>query len=401
MVIVNTMKLIYIANARMPTEKAHGLQIMQMCSAFTNLARIRNESDTNARIKVELVVPKRFNPIKKDPFEYYGIKKNFKIKKMPCLDLVNFGKAGFLIECISFLISARVYLLFKNYDILYTREQFIGLFFRDYILEIHSLPKKITSLHKKFWEKAKALIVLTSFIKKKLVEDGLSENKILVAPDGVDLERFKVYPEQSEGSDLRFEIRERLNLPLDKKIISYIGKYKTKGETKGVEELIKTFAKILSDLPNSFILLVGINQNEINEVEKIFKNSNINKKNYKIILHVPYNKIPYYLKSSDILIMNYPKTIHYAYYMSPLKLFEYMASGQPIVASNLPSIREILNENNAILVKPDDPEDLAWGIKKILADKKLADRISKQAYQDVQKYTWGKRAREIIRFIMN
>ena len=57
------MKLIYITNARITTEKAHGIQIMKTCEVFSN-----------AGMKVLLIIPRRFNWIKKDPFDYYGIK---------------------------------------------------------------------------------------------------------------------------------------------------------------------------------------------------------------------------------------------------------------------------------------------------------------------------------------
>jgi glycosyltransferase involved in cell wall biosynthesis len=97
--------------------------------------------------------------------------------------------------------------------------------------------------------------------------------------------------------------------------------------------------------------------------------------------------------------MPFPKTEHYAYYMSPLKLFEYMASKRPIVASDLPSIREILNEQNSVLVEPDNPEKLAEGIKRILADNNFAEKISNQAFQDVQQYTWQKRVEQILGFV--
>ena len=76
-----------------------------------------------------------------------------------------------------------------------------------------------------------------------------------------------------------------------------------------------------------------------------------------------------------------------------------MASKRPIVASDLPSIREILNEENAVLVEPNNPEALAEGIKKILQNPELADKISKQAFRDVQNYTWQKRAQKILGFI--
>ena len=69
------------------------------------------------------------------------------------------------------------------------------------------------------------------------------------------------------------------------------------------------------------------------------------------------------------------------------------------MASDLTSIRENLNEENSILVKPDDPAALAEGILKISENKALADSLVKKAFQDVQLYTWDKRAERILEFI--
>lgn len=78
------MKMIYIANTRIPTEMAHGLQIMKMCEAFSKF-KVKSQ-----KLKVELIVPQRFSISslgKKDPFEYYKVERIFKIKKIFCLDL--------------------------------------------------------------------------------------------------------------------------------------------------------------------------------------------------------------------------------------------------------------------------------------------------------------------------
>ncbi len=76
-----------------------------------------------------------------------------------------------------------------------------------------------------------------------------------------------------------------------------------------------------------------------------------------------------------------------------------MASGKPIVASDLPSIREILNESNSVFATPDDPKSLTESINKVLSDHELASRISKRARQDVVVYDWSNRAKNIIKFI--
>jgi len=86
-------------------------------------------------------------------------------------------------------------------------------------------------------------------------------------------------------------------------------------------------------------------------------------------------------------------------YTSPLKLFEYMVSKRPIIASDLPSIRDVLNDDNSYLVAPDDCVALGAGINKILRNKKLSDKISQNSYNDVKNYTWHDRIGLIIDFI--
>jgi glycosyltransferase involved in cell wall biosynthesis len=397
-------KLIYIANARIPTEKAHGIQIMKMCEALAQCDA--NNANKANKIEVELLTPRRFNSINQDPFEYYDAERVFEIKRLPCLDLVYFGleKFGFLIQTVTFLISAKIYLFFKRYDILYTREQLVGLFFKDFILEIHSLPSNIKTFHKKIWQKAKTLIVLTSFIKKRLVEAGVKEDKILVAPDGVDLEKFQIQNYQAKVpksqddfgiASLKLKIREELGLPQDKILIGYVGMLKTMDMEKGIDVAIQSL-KFLDE--NYILVLVGGKREDIEFYKKQAEESNLSSRVF-FIGWVKHKLVPLYLKSFDILITPFPENKHYKFYMSPLKIFEYMASGAPIIASDLPSIREILNENNAVLVEPDNAEKLAEGIKKVLLNKDLADKISKQALEDVQGYTWQKRAEKILEFI--
>ena len=114
----------------------------------------------------------------------------------------------------------------------------------------------------------------------------------------------------------------------------------------------------------------------------------------------PYNQIPALLKAADILVLpNSSREEISNRYTSPLKLFEYMASGRPIVASSLPSITEILNYKNAFLVKPDDAYGLTEGIRKLLDDSLFGVELAKKGLEDVQSYTWQERSRKILNFI--
>lgn len=85
--------------------------------------------------------------------------------------------------------------------------------------------------------------------------------------------------------------------------------------------------------------------------------------------------------------------------LPPLKLFEYMASGRPIIASDLPALREVLNDKNALFFKPSDASDLARVIKMLISSQTLGYHLSQQALADVKEYTWDKRAKKILEFI--
>lgn len=118
--------------------------------------------------------------------------------------------------------------------------------------------------------------------------------------------------------------------------------------------------------------------------------------------HRPYTEMPMWMKASDAFILTGTKKNNISnFYTSPLKMFEYMSSGSPIVASDILSFRDILNEKNSVLVAPDDPKEMADGIKIVCEDDELARRISSNALSDVAKYSWINRAKNIEDFINN
>lgn len=380
------MKIIYIANARIPTEKAHGFQIMKMCEAFGL-----------SGIDLELVLPRRLNTEqfkKTDPFTHYKIKENFQIKTIRTIDpvfLIN-KKAGIYIklQLLFFIFGLLPYLLFKknkqDYFFYIRDEQLLPLlqiFSKKVIWEAHNLPTN-KKYYLKYWQNCYKIITITAGLKNELIKDGLLEDKILVAPDAVDLDQFSAINESKE------ELRKKLDLPIDKNLIVYTGHlYKW----KGVQTLVDA-ASFLSD--QELIVIIGGTNKDILD----FKNKNKNLKNIIIVGHLPQYEIPPYLKAADILILpnSAQRVISYTY-TSPLKLFEYMASKKPIIASDLPSLREILNSNNSVLVQPDNAKKLAENIKLVLQNGQLADKISQQSYDDVKKYSWLNRAKSIIDYL--
>ncbi len=110
---------------------------------------------------------------------------------------------------------------------------------------------------------------------------------------------------------------------------------------------------------------------------------------------VPYEKIPANLKNLDVLVAPYPQMD--GFYFSPLKIFEYMAAGKPIVASRIGQVAEILeNEKTALLVAPENPDELAFALRRLKNEHKLAERLGLEAQKEAkEKHTWKERLKII------
>ncbi len=371
------MKLIYIVNARIPTERAHGYQICKMCEEFSNLG-----------VEVELWVPARKNHVEQEAFSYYGIRDNFKIKKISGFDFYRYwrylGKLSFWLQGFWFAFKLMFIDAEKN-AIIYTRDPEIGWIFslRGYrtIFELHNWPGK-SSLYKFLIRRGDRIVTITKSLKELFLKNNWPENKILVAPDGVDMEKFDISLDKEEA-------RKKINLPLDKKTILYVGHLCS---WRGAD-IVADAAKYLAD---SQAIFVGGTGQELKDFQDRYKD----RANIKIIPFEKREMIPIYLKAADALILpNKSGSAISERYTSPLKLFEYMASGVPIVASDLPSIREVLNEENCLFFQANNSESLAEKIKSLFSDEKLTSQISRQAYLDVKQYAWSERAKKIINFI--
>ncbi|MBI2635361.1 MAG: glycosyltransferase family 4 protein [Parcubacteria group bacterium] len=378
-------KIIYIANSRIPTEKANGFQVMKMCEAFSN-----------AGIEVELWLPGRFNPIKESPFAYYNIRETFKIRKYFVIDLIPFskylGRLANFVESVSFAIAVRLALPAAEFNLLYSRDQFtlwlLSFFKYPFIYEIHSIPRR-TGLHGRIWRGAIKVVVITNGIKNILIKKGIDDSKIIVAPDAVDLGVFNAVNKSKE------ELRSELGLFGDNFLVGYVGRFKTLGMEKGIATMIESLPILDKDVK---MIFVGGEEQEIKEYKTFAGRFNVLSQ-CVFISYQPYSKIIKYTKAMDAVVIPFPNKPHYAFYASPLKLFEYMASGRPIIASDLPALREILNDKNALFFKPEDAADLARAIKMLKNSKMLGLHLSQQALADVKEYTWDNRAKNILNFI--
>jgi len=382
------MRILYLENIRLPSERAHTIQIMKMCEAF---------SENGA--EVELVVPFRFQSKKlkkiKDIYDYYQISKKFKITKIPCFDLTLINSMViFNIQMILFSFLATIYSIFKKSDLYYSREiiplSFLSLLKKIHnkkiFYEVHGIPTRFENLLIPFiFKRIDGIIAINNKTRDYYIERGFPGEKIIVAHSGVDPKIFDI------GLSKR-EARNKLSISINEKIVVYSGHlYKWKGVYNLSEELSK--------LENIKFYIVGGTKTDIKLLKEFLIKKKI--KNDIIIGYVKPTLVPLYLKAADILVLpNLKGEVKSEIYTSPLKLFEYMISKRPIVASNLPSIREILKDkHNALLIPSRYNKDFTTAISNLLLDSKLDKKLTNTAYRNALNYSWDKRANRILGFL--
>jgi len=365
----------------MPTEKAHGGQIMKMCEAW------------GKKHQVVLWSPWRINYIKKNPFDFYGVEKNFKIKKIFSLDFLPmqwlFGRAAFYFQNISFAIFVSLRLAFSQADLFFSRDFwssfFLSLFGKKVVYEIHDSPNQ-HQITRFAFKKIYKFITTNAFKKQELINSfGINEGKILVATNRVDFDFFNIKENKAEA-------RKILNLPEDKKIVLYTGHLYS---WKGAETLGKAARKMSRDVLTVFV-------GGTREDEKKFREDFGNDDATLILGHQEYKKIPYFLRASDVLVL--PNTARERISLretSPLKLFEYMASGKPVIASDLPSIREVVSEKEVVFFEPDNPDDLSNKIEEVLSNYEKYSGSVRDTETFAKWFSWDNRAENILKFVEN
>jgi len=365
-------------------------------------------------VEVELLVPTRRNSIKKDIFDYYSVDKTFKFKKVFAPDFYLPGKLDLIAFWIKNFFSGLVLFisaLSSGADVIFSRDElpiyFLSFFRNNLVFEAHRHSKAKKVFYRRFKNASVKMVTISQGLTKAFFQEGFGYNDMITSPDGVDLEEFALNIDKTEA-------RKKTGLPADKKIILYSGQlFEWKGaasllevarnfqfsifpDGKTIEDPRQSRDNFQNNLKDVLFVFVGGMPTDIENFRKKAEWLD----NVLILGHKPHKDIPFFLKATDVLVLPNKKDGQISeFYTSPLKLFEYMASQRPIVASDLPALREILNENNSILVNPDDVLGFANGIVKVLSDDVLADRISKKAFENVGKYTWNKRAEKIINFI--
>lgn len=369
--------ILYIANLRLPTEKAYGIQIAKMCEAFYQTG-----------LDVELVYPARKSHIRASFENFYGIPQKIKVTCLKAPDFYLPSKLAIIAFVIKNLISSVrlfFYALGRPADIYYSRDELtivlLSFFRTNLSFEAHRFSSTRRFLYRRMRNAGIKIVVISKSIADRFIQDGFRREDILTAHDGVDIDNFNINVSKSES-------RRKLGLSQKDIIILYAGHLFS---WKGTDVLAQA-ARHLTAI--TFVFVGGTEK----DIKTFRKNFGI-LPNIQIIGQRPHGEVPLFLKAADVLVLPNSANQAISFYTSPLKLFEYMASGRPIVSSNLPSIAEILNKENAVLFNPGDIDALVDRIRYLLEHPEHAHSIALKALEDVKNYSWHNRAQRIINFL--
>jgi len=241
----------------------------------------------------------------------------------------------------------------------------------------------------KFIAKNSDYLIATSKKLKSLLVDRfkISEDKIFVAYGGIDLEKFKNITKE--------QARVELGLPQDKKLVGYVGLFTTMRMEKGVGTMVKSL-KYLDD--NIMMVLVGRRDREGVDYGRLAEENGVAERCI-IKDFVDYDRMILYEQAMDILVIPYPDKPHFRDWGFPMKIYEYMASGRPIVYSRLDLVEEVLGGNSSYGFEPDNSHDLARAIKEAIHTK--SDEVFEEGLllERMKKYSWDNKAREILKFV--
>jgi glycosyltransferase involved in cell wall biosynthesis len=385
-------RILYLADIRFPLERANGIQSMETCHALASRGH-----------EVTLVVRPDSHTPQRDPFAFYGLPRipGLGIEIAPIAGPATSRRAGYLTFTIGRAAGR------ARQDLIFTRDLGLAsLLLRlpawlraPVVYEAHgiaadvaaALPDLLTGATQapasklrrlarreaRVWRAAEGYVTITAALHRELVRRFGERSRIAVVPDGA---RPTERVDPGSATD-------------DAKRVFTIGYAGHLYPWKGVDLVIEAVAA----LPDARALIVGGHAQEpdLTRVQAFAEQLNCASRVTFTGLIAP-AEVAGKLRLADVLAIPNPASAISNAFTSPLKLFEYMASGRPIVASDLPSLREILRDGeNALLVQPGNPQALVAAIVRIKDDPALGTRLARQALVDVRQFTWARRAERL------
>jgi glycosyltransferase involved in cell wall biosynthesis len=389
------MRILYLADIRFPLERANGIQSMETCHALA-----RRGHAVTLIVRPDTHVPPR------DPYAFYGLPRieALTIELAPSAPVAAARRTAYLSYAAGRSIGR------ARHDLIVTRDLGLAsLLVRlprsartPLVYEAHGIaavvaaalpdllthapaasPFKLRRLERRdarVWRDAEGYVTITAGLATELTRRFGARDRIAVVPDGVRLQTIASVDAESQRD------------PAHAFTIGYAGHLYP---WKGVDLVVEAVTAI----PGARGLIVGGHDGEA-DLQRLRMSAERLDCAARITFTgaLPPPDVASRLREADVLLLPNPASAISTSFTSPLKLFEYMASGKPIVASDLPAIREVLRDgDNALLVPPADPPALTAAIRRLMDDPALAEALASRARVDALEYTWDRRAERLER----
>tara|TARA_B100002051_G_C16714241_1_gene628417 strand:+ start:400 stop:1557 length:1158 start_codon:yes stop_codon:yes gene_type:complete len=377
------MKILYIHSYKLDDKMANCVQVISMCKSFSKQAKVflltpksdKTELEMKNYLKSSFDFPDDINLLffKSQIFgkrisnliNYFSVKKfTDNVKPDFCF-----------VRNTSFLAS----LLFLKIPTFYEVHNSV-LHYRFFLLNLF-LVNRLVKISKN--KNLVSIITISKQLANFWISKGIPKSKILELHDGFDNNVF-------ETKINKHKARKLVNILPNKKVAIYTGSLY---EDRKIHNIIY----LARDFENVDFIVIGGPENQKEYYQK--KSYDLKISNILFKGHIPHNEISLYLFSADFLLALWSDDVPTINYCSPLKVFEYMASGSLIIAHAYPPIKEVLKDNiNAYLVKPDKYEELKIVFKKAIENNSnnniiISERARKDAFI---KYSWDVRTDKII-----
>lgn len=391
------LRILYLSGARIPSEKAHALQTLQTAAA------LRAEG-----AELELWTPFRYRAWRARGAGAGPETMGVPMRVVPALDFLPVerflpGRArvpAFALQSTLYGLAAAVLARRRGADLHLTREWLIAVWLDrlglPYILEEHRSHHERPAVRRQIARMARRpamrrLAVVTHGLARAYASAGVPSRKIAVVPDAVDVDAFArpVDPARARAAH---------GLPAHGPIVGYVGRFQTMNAEKGILDALDAVAASRDpSVRGAAYAFVGGPMELAPHYLAAARRRGLDERLLVFRDRVPHEEVPALLRAFDVCLMPFPDTHHYRHDMSPLKMFEYMAAGRAIVATDLPSVREVLaHDETALLVPPGSPGALGRAIQRLLADADLRARLGASAQAAAGRYSWRARGRALI-----
>jgi len=390
------LECLYLADIRFPLERANGIQIFETCHALASRGH-----------KVTLLVRDDTRRPRRDPCEFYGLPAlaALRVERLPMAGPHALRRIAYLVAAVwhawrwnrvrgcvltrDLGVASAVLRLpvTRRPKLIYESHGFAPVFARTMPELVQGKAaggrakiERLFRREERVWTAADGYVTTTGVLATELRARFGDRPSLVTIPNGVRLPAHRVRTPESDARPT---------------VVGYAGHFYP---WKGVDVLVEA----LGQLPDVHALIIGGHPGErdVARVMEVARKVGAASRIEFTGLVEP-SRVPSLLGRASILVLPTVETAS-ADYTSPLKLFEYFAAGKPVLASDLPPVREIVRDGeNGLLFAAGEPQSLAQAIRRVQQDDALAERLARTAFAEADRYSWQARAARLEAFLLN